>query len=736
MADATGAPEKGDPSMQAASDPAQDAPPALATAISMSDCVPPEQENEARCSRLRAWVVEAMKSDRLGTAVFWAERLVTMTNGSAQDVWLLARSLFLRSQYARTLIVIRKWRRKEPAFQRLLAHSMIKLKRSRDAREILQNLPADSSGSVEVEIAPVAGYNQESFDKWLIGIAFLEQLRMKPAKEAFLQSAALDPRFYEERFTDNFLLKSKHFNLQPFHALVSNHLLSFTEEQELMKSFNFRLCQEDKELIELLYSCQLNQEPNSQNAFSADIVEVWKCLELSFNLADDPIVALSKSNYLFKRCKYTDSLFYANLVAKANPLSNDYVWTTIACMHELGQKSDLFALGHKLSRADPKNPAAWYAAGCFYLLQNNTIEAKRNFRKALEHDRRFVPAWIGFGQAYEAESAREQAIMSYSEAVKAWPGDHYPMLCNGLLYIEQGILNTGREFITNAHIICPEDPLESLESIGADVGAPKMWETIQHNLGQSLLKQRDFDRARQSFKKVLALNRSRTSTLTALAMVEASQGKLEEATIILHEVLALDPFNTAAGELLKSVLDSLSRVVFEPAEAPLPPRRKRPPLSHADRRINRQPRDAASFKGKHKALPKGTPTLMQYSSGATEDSDGDEAMSTPSAPNTLNSRSVMAVDGVVGDAGIAARLFSQTKASFQQRMNELVETDQARGSRPAAAGSFTAGANSANGRGSLHTAPSRQERVASSFAGAMEPEGGEREEGMSDMEVE
>lgn len=72
--------------------------------------------------------------------------------------------------------------------------------------------------------------------------------------------------------------------------------------------------------------------------------------------------------------------------------------------------SDLLlpALHHRLVEGHPDKAVSWFAVGCYYMCTQQYEAARRHFGKATTLDRRFVPAWIGFGHAFAAQDESDQ----------------------------------------------------------------------------------------------------------------------------------------------------------------------------------------------------------------------------------------------------------------------------------------------------------------------------------------
>lgn len=100
----------------------------------------------------------------------------------------------------------------------------------------------------------------------------------------------------------------------------------------------------------------------------------------------------------------------------------------IACLLELKMKTELFYLGHELSRTYPKIAVSWYAVGCYYLCCKKYEAAQKHLQRATKIDKRFAKAWVALGQSLSAQEESEHAIAAYRAACRLIPGDHRPMV--------------------------------------------------------------------------------------------------------------------------------------------------------------------------------------------------------------------------------------------------------------------------------------------------------------------
>ncbi|KAJ8578656.1 hypothetical protein ON010_g548 [Phytophthora cinnamomi] len=182
----------------------------------------------------------------------------------------------------------------------------------------------------------------------------------------------------------------------------------------------------------------------------------------------------------------------------------------------------------------PTKASAWYTVGCYYLLIQKYEAAQRYFHKATSLEASYAPAWIGFGNSFAAQDESDQAMSSYRTASSLFPGSHLPPLYIGMEYLRTNNLVQAQEYIQQASIICPTDPL------------------VYNELGSVYYKQKDYPQAIEMFTKALQLCKGlpEASILAALGFTYHMKGNLEQAIENYHSALAYAPEDTLAGSMI------------------------------------------------------------------------------------------------------------------------------------------------------------------------------------------
>lgn len=93
-------------------------------------------------------------------------------------------------------------------------------------------------------------------------------------------------------------------------------------------------------------------------------------------------------------------------------------------------------------------------------------------------------------------------MSSYRTASSLFPGSHLPPLYIGMEYLRTNNLVQAQEFIRQASVICPTDPL------------------VYNELGSVYYKQKDYPKAIEMFTKALQLCKGLPEVRTVLCRVE------------------------------------------------------------------------------------------------------------------------------------------------------------------------------------------------------------------------
>ena len=419
---------------------------------------------------------------------------------------------------------------------------------------------------------------------YLRGICHAKQNAFERAKECYKDAVRIDV-----------------LNFEAFDALMSNSLMSPTEEWEFLNSLNFEnivvgnggnasASQEAADFTKLLYTTRL-----SKYGHSSEFATATETLSTHYKLAANPDIQLSKAMLLFTQCRFRDALELTSNILSTDPYNASTLPLHLACLHELQEKNALYLLSHTLADTQPNSPLTYLAIGTYYLTISSIASARRYFSQASVLDPTLPAAWLGFAHTFSIEGEHEQAISAYSTAARLFPGTHLPNLFLGMQNLALGNLKLAKEYLKLSWDTCSLQTAESQPQNANESGAkdppicsdplllnelgvvfyheqdyarainsftaalslaetlnspPSAWVSTRSNLAHALRRVGDFPAALEQFNHVLRIGGKDASAFAAKGLTLMEMGWMQQAAVALHEALAVSPQDAMATELL------------------------------------------------------------------------------------------------------------------------------------------------------------------------------------------
>uniref|UniRef100_G1SV62 Cell division cycle 16 n=1 Tax=Oryctolagus cuniculus TaxID=9986 RepID=G1SV62_RABIT len=471
--------------------------------------------------RLRKRVRQYLDQQQYQSALFWADKVASLSHEEPQDVYWLAQCLYLTAQYHRAAHALRsrKLDKLYEACRYLAARCHYAAKEHQQALDILDMEEPINKRLFEKYLKDESGLKDSSSDWEMSPSSIKSSICLLRGKiYDALDNRTLATYSYKEA------LKLDVYCFEAFDLLTSHHMLTAQEEKELLDSLPLnKLCAEEQELLRFLFENKLKKYNKPGETVIPESVD-----GLQENL--DVVVSLAERHYYncdFKMCYKLTSLFY---------------------------------LSHKLVDLYPSNPVSWFAVGCYYLMVGHKNEhARRYLSKATTLEKTYGPAWIAYGHSFAVESEHDQAMAAYFTAAQLMKGCHLPMLYIGLEY---GLTNNSKlaeRFFGQALSIAPEDPfvmhevgvvafqngewktaekwfldaLEKIKAIGNEVTVDK-WEPLLNNLGHVCRKLKKYAEALDYHRQALVLIPQNASTYSAIGYIHSLMGNFENAVDYFH----------------------------------------------------------------------------------------------------------------------------------------------------------------------------------------------------------
>lgn len=521
-------------------------------------------------SQLRNLVRNYIDKHLYRTALFWADKAMSLSNGELQDVYWFAQALFFTNQYQRAVFALtnRRLHENNLACRYLVGKCYAECKKWQEALEVLEMEPKYLKETSSSELG-TGGRKLESAVNLLRGFVYEAMENGCMASDCFKAALRNDVHCFEA-----------------FDRLTSHYMLSPTEEEDLLKSLPFEeQCLPEE--IPVLKSLYENKLQNNNKPAQPKLPTPYESLNSSL----DVLVCSAEKyfiNYDFQVChKMTSSIL------QKDPFHTACLPLHISCLVELKKSNDLFYLGHKLVDNYPYQAVSWYAVGCYYYLIAKFESARRFFSKATAIDRGFGPAWIGFGHAFAIEGEHDQAMAAYFAASKLMPGSHQPLLYIGMEYTKTNNSKLAERFFNQALSISSDDPFvkheigqiafqncnyskaekyfrEALEKVQHTNNGVLLdtWEPLLNNLGHTARKLGQYEEALSYHQQALVLMPQNSFTLSSIGFIYSLLGNSEQAISYFHKALSLRKDDTFSVQMLGQTLEqfSMQMVPDEPEE--------------------------------------------------------------------------------------------------------------------------------------------------------------------------
>jgi anaphase-promoting complex subunit 6 len=453
--------------------------------------------------------------------------------------------------------------------RRKLQHLSNGLSSKQHGKSKLPSRPERVDRSEEREREDNSNIKYEAGMCYLRGLCYAKQNSFDRAKECYKDAVRIDVQCFEA-----------------FDQLMKNSLMSPGEEWEFLDSLNFDSIRPDPggasdpppeaaDFTRNLYITRLSKYARPEEFHSA-----IETLSTHYHLSTNPDVLLAKAEILYTTSRHTQALELTSQILDQDPYNFACLPHHLALLHQLNHTNALFALAHDLADSHPLEPCTWLAVGTYYFNTNRIPEARSYFSKASLMDPHFGPAWIGFAHTFAAEGEGDQAIAAYSTAARLFQGTHLPQLFLGMQETVLGHLTIAREYLTTAYNLCDRDPLLINEigvvaymeedyavavrhfllalRIAEDNETPPQHTThTRLNLAHGLRRSGRLHESLEQFDEVIRLGLREAGVFASKGLILLELEQFFDATVALHEALAISPQDPVAGDLLRRALGFL-----------------------------------------------------------------------------------------------------------------------------------------------------------------------------------
>ncbi|KAL5804761.1 hypothetical protein ACOSQ3_031561 [Xanthoceras sorbifolium] len=538
---------------------------------------------EEEIDKLRGVVRDCVSKHLYSSAIFFADKVAALTNDPA-DVYMQAQALFLGRHYRRAFhllnaskIVLRDLR-----FRYLAAKCLEELKEWDQCLSMLGEAKVDDDGNVyDMKDRNVMYLDKDGEDREINISSAICFLRGK-AYEA-LENRAQARQWYKAA------VKADPLCYEALECLIENHMLTCEEETSLLSSLEFGT---EDGWLSSFYSC-LIKKYDKENVVEAKFRELEKesydsshaSPSFTHSLRNNTDLLTCKAEYYHQCGEYQKCFELTSVLLEKDPFHLKCTLVHLAAAMELGHSNELYLMACNLVKDYPQKALSWFAVGCYYYCIKKNDQSRRYFSKATNLDGTFLPAWIGFGNAFAAQEEGDQAMLAYRTAARLFPGCHLPTLYIGMEYMRTHSFKLTEQFFMQAKSICPSDPLvynelgvvayhmkeynkavwwfeKTLAHIPSSLS--EMWEPTVVNLAHAYRKLKMYHDAISCYEKALTLSNRSLSTYAGLAYTYHLQDNFSAAITYYHKALWLKPDDQFCTEMLSTALVDEGRHGIDP----------------------------------------------------------------------------------------------------------------------------------------------------------------------------
>jgi anaphase-promoting complex subunit 6 len=508
--------------------------------------------------RLRSFVADCLDKHLLRSAIFFGDKLVSMSEGEAQDVHLLAQAYVFNGEHARALALLRaeKLTDASPRFVYLTAVCLVETSAWDDALALLgEDWPEPVAGCAPpgkppspslIRLPPSLPPSPRAPSEMnasgedvsceaaccLLRGRVYAALENRPAAARSFKARALAAQAAQARARSRraqAALSHDPLCYEAFEALLSGQMLTPGDEVALLSSLAWPSgCDWAGDLYRLAAASRdpLCDVPATLQALHSHAADAGLPLAACAQLQDNGDVRASVAAWRLARGDAAGAYAVTSGVLEEDSLRVSALPTHLAAAAELGKSNELFRRGHALVAADPTSGLAWYAVGCYYSVVGQPPAARRALARATTAAPHFAPGWIAYGHAFAAGDETEQALAAYRTAARLFQGAPAPLLWMGVEYGRAANWPLARQFLSAARDACSGDgaPHHELGCVALRCGdahraekhfrdaialAPQplaaAWEPALLGLGHALRKQNRFSEAMDAYARSLAL---------------------------------------------------------------------------------------------------------------------------------------------------------------------------------------------------------------------------------------
>ena len=532
-------------------------------------------------------------------ALFYAEKCLCISlthdvNSISDNIFMLAKCLFLNKEYSRCVNLIQKYNVVYYNINFLILYGQA-LFNCDDYDSVILYLEKES---ITFESQIIDDENNDikkmhSIRYLLIGKAYEMKENKQPAIRNYLLA-----------------LKNDLENIEAFDILIDHQLLNVSEKQQLLNNLNFtqnnlwlydyykskiydNIFMTYKSDVEIDLSInKIINEINSENNLkykrenNDDINTYINNYITNINIMDvlyknnDQSLMLMEAEKMFMARDYTNTYKKLKKINEDDFYNLELIPMLCSSMIELNKIVDLYSLAYKLGNNCNDKFIPWYAVGCYYYAIKKYEISRKYFLKCNQLNKNFPEGWVALGNSYAGEDESDQALNAYRTCLRLFPGCHYSNLYIGMEFVRTNNLKTALIAFQNALQLSQNDPLiyneigvvyykqhmynEALNyfikgiKMCSEDDVSSAYQTLMINLAHTYRKLKMLKEAFEVYMKLYYIDSKNIDVLNGIGFVLSLIGKYNYALDYFHQANFIQSNDSYAVTMINKCISEMN----------------------------------------------------------------------------------------------------------------------------------------------------------------------------------
>ena len=507
-------------------------------------------------------------------ALFYAEKCLVISlthdiNSISDNIYMLAKCLFLNKEYSRCVNLIQKYNVIYYNINFLILYG-----------QALFNCDDYDGVILYLEKEPIS-FESQSIDDENNDIKSMHSIRHLLIGKAYEMKENKQPAIR------NYLLALKNDleNIEAFDILINHQLLNTSEKQQLLNTLNFNqnncwlndyykskindnIFMTYKSDVEIDLGInkiinEINSENNSKCKKENNMEDINYNTISTINIMDvlyknnDQSLMLMEAEKMFMARDYTNTYKKLKKINEDDFYNLELIPMLCSSMIELNKIVDLYSLAYKLGNNCNDKFIPWYAVGCYYYAIKKYEISRKYFLKCNQLNKNFPEGWVALGNSYAGEDESDQALNAYRTCLRLFPGCHYSNLYIGMEFVRTNNLKTALIAFQNALQLSQNDPLIYNEigvvyykqhiyeeaqnyfikgiKMCSEDDVSSVYQTLMINLGHTYRKLKKLKEALEVYMKLYYIDSKNIDVLNGIGFVLSLIGKYNYALDYFHQ---------------------------------------------------------------------------------------------------------------------------------------------------------------------------------------------------------